>query len=356
MKFALKLIVFAVLSFSIGIACASPLLVSELNIRPWITHVQGPTAKMDVEVVYANFTLQNANNPISEVTGPTISYFVVVNVTNPSDLGATLLRVDFLAAQKIINNSGVFPGDIGGSSWDAKGAWVDGIWYNLTWVDIGSPSLDENGSMYWVPMPSGQSYWMEGVQIYDRYVNGSLTNTYLNMNGTWTDVTGKIVVERPKQGSNFSADGVVANQMNTFENVASREYASNGSASDPALGAMQMKYHLVGEGFFDNYWEPHQSRLFVISGSWDVRKPFADNAAVTALQSGNIMLKTDVMNFIVNKSGFVNNTVTDTSSFVTELKQVHIAQIENSYVYTTLQNPTFQIDKWGMEAFLKLGS
>lgn len=356
MKFAVKLIICAILSFSVGIACASPLLVSELNIRPWITHVQGPTAKMGVNVVYANFTLQNAKVPISEDIGPTISYNVVVNLTNPSDFGATLLRVDFLAAQKIIKNSGTYPEGTGGSGWDAKGAWVDGTWYNLTRVNVSYPSFDENGSLYWVPMPSGQDYWMEGVQIYDRYLNGTLTNTYLNMNGTWTDVTGKINVERPQQGSTYRADGIVANQINNFENVASREYANNGSASDPVIGSMQTKYHLVDDGFFDNYWAPHQSRLFVISGSWDARKPFADATTIEALQSGNLMLKTEVANFLANESGFVNGTVTDTSSFVTELKQVHLTKIENSYVYTPLQNPTFLIDQWGLEAFLKSGS
>jgi hypothetical protein len=357
MKFALKLIVIAVLSFSIGIACASPLLISELNIRPWITHVQGPTAELDVKVVYANFTVQNGDHPISEGAGPTISYYVVVNITNPSDFGATMLRVDFLAAQKIINNSASFLGDLGGSSWNAKGAWVDGIWYNLTRVDVGAPSFDENGSMYWVPMPSDQIYWMEGVQIFDKYVEGTLTNTYLNMNGTWVDVTGKIVVDRPKQeSSSYSADSVIVNQIDAFENLASREYSSNGSAADPAFGAMQMKYYLVGEGYFDNYWAPHQSRLFVISGSWDVRTPFGSTENIAALQSGNIMLKTEVANFIVNESGFVNNTITDTSSFVTELKQIHLTRTENSYVYTTLPNAAFQIDKWGLEAFLKSGS
>src|SRR5665647_1273762 len=174
MKFALKLILCAILSFSVGIACASPLLVSELNIRPWITYVQGPTAEMTVEVVYANFTLQNGGNAITKDSGPTISYYSVINVTNPSDFEATVSRVDFMAAQQIINNSANPHPHNGGEGWSTKGAWVDGKWYNLTWVTVGYPSTNENGSLYWVSMPSGQEYWMEGVQVYDRYINGTL--------------------------------------------------------------------------------------------------------------------------------------------------------------------------------------
>lgn len=348
MKFALKLILCAILSFSVGIACASPLLVSELNIRPWIKYVQGPTAEMAVEVVYANFTVQNANEPIREDSGPTILYYVVVNMTNPSDFGATVLTVEFLAAQQITNNSANAHPANGGEGWQAEGAWVDGKWYNLTWVNVSYPSFYLNDNMSLEYMPKGQEYWMEGVQVYDRYVNGTLATTYLNMNGTWTDVTGKITVNRPQQGRSYSANGVVANEMHFFENIA----GSNGTTPDSSYGAMQMKHHLVGEGLFNNYWGPHQSRLFVLSGSWDVHKPSADNKTIAALQSGNLMLKTEIMNFVMSESGLVNNTATDTSSYAIELKQVYLTQTANSYVYTTLHNPAFQTDQWGLEGFL----
>ena len=93
MKIATKLIVCAILSLSIGIVAASPLLMSELDIQPWITHVQGQTADFNVNLVYANFTVQNKDTPITDSSGPTISYFAVINVTNPSDLPARLLGV-----------------------------------------------------------------------------------------------------------------------------------------------------------------------------------------------------------------------------------------------------------------------
>lgn len=356
MKFALKLIVFAILSFSIGIACASPLLVSELNIRPWITYVQGPTAEMTVEVVYANFTLQNEGNAITKDSGPTISYYAVINVTNPSDFEATVSRVDFMAAQQIINNSANPHPYNGGEGWSAKGAWVDGKWYNLTWVTVGYPSTNENGSLYWVSMPSGQEYWMEGVQIYDRYINGTLAATYLNMNGTWTDVIGRITVERQQQGSNYLAHGLVANEMHIFENMATREYPSNGTVYDQFYGATRMVYHLVGnDSLFDNVWVPHKSRLFLISGNWDMREHFADSDLVAKLQSGNLTFKTMASNIIDSEFGFSNNTVTNTWSDTTELKQVQLTQSGNSFIYNPLfiNSKAFQVDKWGVEVNLR---
>jgi hypothetical protein len=355
MKFALKLIAFAVLSFLIGIACASPLLVSELNIRPWITHVQGPTAKMDVEVVYANFSLLNANSPLNNDSGPTISYYAVVNVTNPSEFASSLTRIEFLAAQRVENNSGYIGSSSGGVGWEVAGVWLDGKWYNVTWVNVSTPSF-ESGNISVIHVLPGQEYWIEGVRLYDRYVNGILVATYLDMNGTWTDVSGKVTVNHPPIDNGVTATVIVADETHYFENIAVRNYPSNGTVVDPQPGwAVRTVYHLVGEGLFNNSWAPHQSRLILISGSWDLRKPFADIAPVLALQSGNLTLKTMASNFIDSEAGFSNNTVTDTWSDTTELKQVQLTQSENSLIYNplSLNSNAFRVDTWGVEVNLR---
>lgn len=357
MKFALKLILLAVLSFSIGIACASPLLVSELNIRPWIAHVQGPTAKMDVEVIYANFTVQNADSPIANDNGPTISYYAVVNITNPSEFTSSLTRINFLAAQKVENNSEIIGNSNGGVHWQVAGVWLDGKWYNVTWVNVTGPSFDMSGNMSVIHVLPGQEYWIQGVQLSDRYVNGVLVATYLNMNGTWTDVTDRIKVDHPAINNGVSVNVIIADETHNFENFVVREYPSNGTVVDPPLGwAMRTVYHLVGEGLFNNSWAPHQSRLILISGNWDLRTPFADMAPVVALQSGNLTFKTMTSNFIDSEAGFSNNTVTDTWSDTTELKQVKLTLSGNSFIYNplSLNNKAFQVDKWGVEA--KIGS
>jgi len=234
---------------------------------------------------------------------------------------------------------------------------LDGKWYNLTWVNVAGPVFDTSGKMSsGIHVLPGQEYWIQGVQLYDRYVNGILVATYLNMNGTWTDVTGKVTVDHPSIDNGVRADVIVADEIHNFENLAVREYPSNGSAVDPSPGwAMRTVYHLVGEGLFNNSWAPHQSRLMLISGSWDLRKPFTDTMPIAALQLGNLTLKTMASNFLVSEAGFSNNTVTDTWSVTTELKQVQLTQSGNSFIYNPLflNNKAFHVDKWGIEAKLK---
>lgn len=357
MKIGIKLLAAAILSLTMGIACASPLLVSELNIRPYTNYVQGQTAPFTINVVYANFTIQNADKPVEQDSGPTISYFAVVNITNPSNLGATLTTVTFEAAPEIVQTpSSIQNGSI---AYEAPGAWVDGKYYNLTWVDTSSPYLGENGKLSEFKIAS--PYWMQGVQVFDTYVNGNVTSSYLNMNGTWTDVTGRIDVSRQPIGSVYSSAGtteVVFNQQG-FSNDPSENYSSNGiiydqSAAQP-FGPMSFTNHFVGQGFFNNSWEPHQSRLVAISCSWQVLASWgAKDAPVKAIQAGTLTFMTQTDNF-VELSAPLNNTVINTSSHDIELKQVQLTQSVNSYLYNplSLDNQAFQIDKWSVEATLR---
>jgi hypothetical protein len=361
MKIGIKLLAVAILSLTMGIAFASPLLVTELNIRPWTNYVQGQTAQFSVNVVYANFTLQNADAPVEQDSGPTITYFAVVNITNLSDLGATLQRVEFTAAPQIDS----VPTN-GSVTWDAKGAWVDGKYYNLTWVDSSSPYFDENGHFVQPGFKLANPYWMQGVQISDWYVNGNVTSTYLNMNGTWTNVTGHIDVTRTPLGNAYSSDGtdVVADNIQAFDseafkNFGTENFTSNGTGYGSSFGMMNETDHLVGPGYFNNSWEPQQSRLIAISGSWQVLASLgAGDEPVKEIQGSNLTFMTQVDNMAdlpVQLQGIVNNTVTNTLSTDVELVQVQLTQSGNSYLYNplSLDNQAFQIDQWGVEATLR---
>jgi hypothetical protein len=353
----------AVLSLSVGIACASPLIVSELDIQPWISHVQGPTAELGVKVVYANFTVANSSEPVEKDSGPTIYYQIVVNLTNPTSLGANLMHVGFSAAQKITYYTGeplMFANGTSGSGWTAEGAWVDGKWYNLTYSNGTYPSVNLDGSIgparFNMTLPSR---WKAGVEVYDVRHNGTVT-TYLNMNGTWTDVTGRINVTRPPPGHGWSTTGNVVSQMDTFESLAVREYSNEGTYLQAAPGGSCTVHHLVENGYFDNSWAPEQSRLIMINGSWGIRKPFSANNALETLQSLNVTLRTTISNFVKTDQAsaiqaWENRTVIDTWSDQTELKQVRLTQNGDSYIYNTIldSNHIFQNDRWGVEVFLK---
>ena len=142
MKTKTNFLLIGLLSLLVGSAFASPLLVAELSdIKPYREPLpEGPKADVSASVVYANFSVGDTS--VSEVYNKNvtdISYFVVLNITNNSDEWAVVTQVNFDAAQNI--TEGIAPDSqfasnnwTSSSGWDAKGAWVDGTWYNLTWV------------------------------------------------------------------------------------------------------------------------------------------------------------------------------------------------------------------------------
>jgi hypothetical protein len=359
MKIALKLIIAAVFSLSIGIAAATPLMLSELTIRPRMTQVQGPTADFDFNVAYANFTVQNPDAPITENSGPIINYFAVVNVTNPSEYPVLLQCVDFWVGEKITDITGKAPFGMKGNwrtggCWEAKGAWVDGVWYNVTWVDGSYPVFDENGVMTQSPFPNPETegYWIEGVQLYRQTVYtdaGTTTSIYMNMNGTWTDVTGKITVDYPENGPTYSMTGSIADYKMFFQEVPAENFTFN----DESFGYITIKNILAGDDAFDNVFASGQSRLIVVTGSWEVCQSWTFTVnPVEVLKAGNLQLKISVHNAVDMNPYLGNNTYLATWSDATVFQQLSLLHIGNSYIYNTAlsENEMFLLDQYGVEA------
>ena len=379
MKISLALIAIALSGLITGLAFATPLMLSELDVRPWLHHIQGPTADFEIEIIFANFTVLDPNEPTSQVDDISIDYQFLLNVTNPSDLGATLLSVDFVAAQEITDNSWPPLGanGSGGWGWEAEGAIVDGEWYNLTWVNVTYPYFDRDGNMTTPPfeVPEQTGYWMEGVQLYQRHVNGTIVATYLNMNGTWTDVTNRIVLEERDNGSGYQVKGVVTKQKMLFhENVIDTFSTSDdsetetftidvgngttfnvtvgsGASGNPFFNNVDIP---VGDGYFNNYWKPGESRIILIEGSKKLWSGTSFNP-VEVLDSGAITLMTMTFNHADVDYWVGVNTVQDTWSYTTELKTVELTKEANSYIYNMalVEKYKFSTDEWNTEVFLE---
>jgi len=218
------------------------------------------------------------------------------------------------------------------------------------------PVIDENGKIVSsTDSPGVPSHWIQGVLLDDVYVNGTLTYTYMNLNGTWTDVTNQINVTHPSQQNPFANAGTVGNstivqEHYVFEPKLPIVAANSGDTSAP----FATKYVWTGNGFFNNSWTPNQSRLILLSGIYEVRQPFADSSALTALKSGNITLQTQVMD-VADGMTYINNTITDTSAYPMEQKQIALTQDGDSYIYNTIlgDKQVFQEDQWGAEVFVK---
>jgi hypothetical protein len=162
MKTRSKFILIGIISLLAGSAFATPLLLSELEIVPFWTMPEGPKADLSVSVVYANFTIQGDSSTHNE---PIIGYYVVLNMTNLSNLTTKLSYFGFAGLKNVTvipSTLGGFHvtregGGVSGSSFGSmgpaegylghvgagrvEGLWLDGEWLNTTWVPEGG--LDE---------------------------------------------------------------------------------------------------------------------------------------------------------------------------------------------------------------------
>lgn len=108
MRTSLKLMFGSILALMLGLAVASPILVKNLEL--------GGTVKVDVDVVYAYFVIQDFDRNITglwrNLTDPfesefhVISYLIVLNVTNNSDGLATIGEFEASAAEEILVRNG----------------------------------------------------------------------------------------------------------------------------------------------------------------------------------------------------------------------------------------------------------
>jgi hypothetical protein len=348
-----KFIICLILSISLGIAATTPLLRAELTAKPWVTHIQGPNAPFNVEVVYANFTITDPDLPITQTSGPTIEYNIVVNVTNPSEYRARLSNTYLTAAQNVqsitsktplidfFNNTSTF------ESGEAKGAWVDGVYYNVT-LTIPYPYSNEGDTNY--------HQWKEGVQYYKHTIKddtGTNTYTYLNMDGTWVDVTGRVIIDEtePEYKTIYTATGP-AIIRHVF-------YASSGT-------------DMSKDSEFNCFFAPGESRLLVISGSSVLRSNWVvgglgliyvagdltENEGyinpVDIIQSGIIQMLTQVETFVDLDPIGENNTFIDMTAKTAEVQELTLTRVGNSYIYNTILsgNQMFQLDRYGLEVFI----
>jgi hypothetical protein len=383
-----KIITCMILSVIIGIIVTTPLLVAELNVKPWIEQAQGPTVPFNSKVVYINYTIANPDEPITQISGPTIDYYAVINVTNPSsDYRAILSSIYFSAAQEVQSTnktlSEYLNSTVSGEGGEAKGAWVDGIYYNVTWT-IPYPHFNIDGTMIQEPIPNsteenftGYYQWKEGVQYYKRTVrNDTVTNTYtyLNMNGTWVDVTGRIIIDQtePDHKPVYSITGTInTNNMNYLNGY--RGYHSGlpkaNDDMDSYLFASGETRLLVISGSFDlrlpslsgevhtiNYQSEGYVSIVYHSGEaspWDVGGEYWINP-VDVIQSGIIQTYTHTKSIVdidpTPKDNIFINTFADTI----EVQELTLTQVGNSYIYNAVlsDNQMFQFDQYGLEAFI----
>lgn len=344
MKIGTNMILIGILSMLIGSAFASPLLVSELEIGEIKPFLKPPpsafTSNITSEVLYANFSI----NPNSErVTD--LSYFVVLNITNNSDEPTNVTFVQFDAEVQDYTlpktNTGGYSKSEAGRGWNAKEAWVNDEHYNLTWVPNKEGPPNKGGFDYQGD-PELEGYWMEGVQIYEHYVNYELAYTLINMNGTWVDVTGRIQVTRPLYWppTEHVMDAVIISHIKSLQRETSFDELGHDipSIQRPPSGTPEA---------FNELWAPHQSRLIAITAARPVLSEYFEPEKLEKLKTEKILFNT-----IIQTSVTVDNW---TDSVVSrESIQVFVDSTDDGYQYSVLpEDPLFTLDSFGVEVFIE---
>jgi hypothetical protein len=398
MKTLARLIVLAVLSLSIGIAAASPLLVSELEVRPFPRAPEGPEPEFAMNVVYAKFSVDPADPSVTvpswypkNETLMDISYYVVLNVTNNSDEEATLDFVEFAAAKEYTRGSaGFLANGTSGTQGPYRGAWLDGEWINLTWIpsagiplpprlqiprsNITLPTLPPEALNQQNDYNSTDGYWREGVEIYQVYSGTKLSNIWILINGTWVDVTGRIEIPDLENIFNnmVSSSKTIVGEWHMFqgplpENFTSTTYRNstttksttfeNGTTVtvnssndiDSFPGPIAHTTIFTGPGLFNEVWAPHESRLLIFIGTRLTSNPEALEELNTGEISIHILSQTRLVNYLFD------GVFMDTTAVVDEIQKIQLQPDGEFFVYNAVlgEGETFQPDQWGVEVFIK---
>ena len=346
MKKGTNLIFLGIFSMLIGCVFASPLLISELEIRPFREPLpKGPTADISVSAVYVNFSIGDNSGNLTD-----LSYFVVVNVTNNSDEPAEIDLMLFDAAEEITKDNSFFLSNnwTSISGREVKGAWVDGEWYNLTWVPHqhfwDNCSATINGMEIWEDITLGEGYWMEGVQLMEKSVGGNLTNIFMNMNGTWVDVTGRIDIipdDAPSFPNAVKTSGRIFSETKNFGN------ASSSGGDETALIGF---FITVAPTSFNNVWAPKQSRLITLQNSGQVLSRFLNTSELEQLNTGKATFRSTVSSSLPSAKGLWASWSTENV-----IQPVQLDVNGDSYVYNAIlaDDEMFVMDSFGVEAFVE---
>ena len=120
MDFKYKLIAIAVLALLSGTAFAAPMLIVPLDIKPYPHANEGPKADFRIDILYANLSVVEWNqnqtvrkwvldpltgnysseNVTESIPFTNVTYTVIANVTNLSDLNAKMHEMGFCSCPK----------------------------------------------------------------------------------------------------------------------------------------------------------------------------------------------------------------------------------------------------------------
>lgn len=397
MEYKFKLITVVILALMTGTAFAAPLLIVPLDVKPYPHVSEGPKADFSIDLLYANFSITEWNvnktsprlignfttgnysyvNVTETIKYTNVTYSIVANITNLSDLTAKMYESSFAAAEGISIKDSVLGGksfnsgnNNRGSSFGGvvRGLWFDGKWLDKTWIPGTDYPLNmfrimnqNHASQLIIPeLPenaSEEGTWIEGVPVAEYYDNAHLTATQIYINGAWVDVSGRVHPDVPQpmvMATNTLADLILTSSTPIYKNVGN---ASVGPITDfPSWGlqfSTGIPYRWAGVGGFNSVWAPHESKLIMFNGTETLSDSEGLQSIIASLESGKIDTFASMTSLITNLP--VNGTYYNTVSTATWLKTVPLEKTSNGYVYNAIlaDNQVFQVSSNGIEVSIK---
>lgn len=201
----------------------------------------------------------------------------------------------------------------------------------------------------------GEGYWMEGVQLKDKCVGGTVTNMYMNMNGTWVDVTGRVtwldysgnVVDINPERLETHTSKVVTGSGSFFGEM--KMFGPGGSSTDDEevpLSVTDTRAPIE----FNNLWAPHQSRLIAFSADRKILSMYLEPSKLEQLKTEKITFRGAVHSQLNGSVG-----IYDSWSVADEIKQVQLELTEDGYLYNIIlsDDQMFVMDSFGVEVFIE---
>lgn len=392
MEFKYKLIMVAILAILSGTAFAAPMLIVPLDIKPYPLVDDGPKANFAINILYANFTVSNWErsytdrvptfddtgnwtyvNVTKSVPSVNVTYMVVANITNLSEINAKMYDASFIASQeiKIIDSAlggiSLGKGYSPSSNFDgiAEGVWLDGKWLNATWIpgkdyptNVYRALSQERNVINTIPsLPENASEkgtWIEGVLITEYCRDLKIVGTHIYINGVWVDVTGRIKPWNPQPM--VLADNTLVNLVLT-SSTPPYKITDNSTSPIPILWRVYrgqgLSLRWAGLDGFSSVWAPHESKLIMFNGTQMFSSSETINSSVASMESGTIDLYGSITSLITNLP--INGTFYNTMSTANWLNSLPLQKTLNSYVYnaTFTGDQAFGVLPNGVEVYVK---
>jgi hypothetical protein len=254
----------------------------------------------------------------------------------------------------------------GGGQAFLDGVWLDNQWLNVTWLPNGQWPMFPNDPSANItkiipPLPADaqtNGTWIEGVHVCenlaitktDSGVNVTSATQHVFVNGTWVDVTGRVRMDH-KQPYVIATDTMI-NHMLCFETEKMGHYANQAefNTAHPQVDENKLypqRFIWSGDDGFNNTWQPGESKLIQLRGTW-----YVDDIGL--LKAGKITLYAAVSSYFEDLEA-VRVQYSNTFSTITNVKHVDVTKTETGYLYNTALdgNETFQLDQFGVQAFIE---